>query len=144
MPVGRYSLPITVAVFGIDHFLYTDFVASLVPSWIPGALFWTYFADIALIAAAAGMIVGIQARLASLMLGIMILLWFIILHIPRAIADPHSAKGNEWASVFEVLGSTGISHAAHLEPPGPLLHTKPPRVSILRPARPPHLQSPPP
>ncbi len=109
MPVGRHFLPITVAVFGIDHFLYTDFVASLVPSWIPGALFWTYFAGIALIAAGVGMILGIQARLASLMLGIMIFLWFIILHIPRAIADPHSAKGNEWTSVFEALAFSGIA-----------------------------------
>ena len=109
MPLGRYFLPITVIVFGIDHFLYTDFVASLVPSWIPGALFWTYFAGVALIAASMGMILGIHARLASLMLGIMIFLWLLMLHIPRAIADPHSAKGNEWTSVFEALAFSGIA-----------------------------------
>jgi uncharacterized membrane protein YphA (DoxX/SURF4 family) len=109
MPIGRFFLPITVIVFGIDHFLYTGFVASLVPSWIPGAMFWTYFAGVALIAAGIGMILRIQARLASLLLGIMIFLWFIFLHIPRAIADPHSAKGNEWTSVFEALAFSGIA-----------------------------------
>jgi uncharacterized membrane protein len=109
MPIGRFFLPITVILFGIDHFLYTDFVASLVPSWIPGHIFWTYFAGVALIAAGLGMILRIQARLASLMLGIMIFLWFVFLHIPRAIADPHSAKGNEWTSVFEALAFSGIA-----------------------------------
>jgi uncharacterized membrane protein YphA (DoxX/SURF4 family) len=109
MPLGRFFLPIAVAVFGIDRFLYTDFVASLVPKWIPGALFWTYFTGVTLIAAGVGMILGIRARLASLMLGIMIFLRFLILHIPRAIADPHSLKGNQWTSVCEALAFSGIA-----------------------------------
>lgn len=109
MPLGRFFLPITVVVFGIDHFIYADFVATLVPSWIPGTLFWTYFAGIALIAAGLGMILRIQPRMASLLLGIMIFLWFILLHIPRAIADPHTGKGNEWTSVFEALAFSGIA-----------------------------------
>jgi uncharacterized membrane protein len=66
MPFGRFFLPITVAVFGIEHFLYAAFVATLVPSWIPGSYFWTYFAGVALVAAGVAMIVGIQARLAAL------------------------------------------------------------------------------
>jgi hypothetical protein len=39
----------------------------------------------------------------------MIFLWFIMLHIPRAIADPHSGNGNEWTSVFEALAFSGIA-----------------------------------
>lgn len=109
MPVGRFFLPITVAVFGFEHFIYAKFVASLVPSWIPGSYFWTYFAGVALMAAGLGMITGVQARLASLLLGIMIFLWFVFLHIPRAIADPHTLKGNEWTSVMEALAFSGIA-----------------------------------
>jgi uncharacterized membrane protein YphA (DoxX/SURF4 family) len=109
MPIGRFFLPITTIVFGIEHFVYPAFVATLVPAWIPGHLFWTYFAAVALIAAGLAMIVGIQARLASLLLGIMIFLWLVLLHIPRAIADPHSGRGNEWTSVFEALAFSGIA-----------------------------------
>jgi uncharacterized membrane protein YphA (DoxX/SURF4 family) len=109
MRLGRFFLPITVIAFGIDHFLYPDFVASLVPRWIPGPAFWTYFAAIALIAAGIAMIVKVFARWASLLLGMMIFLWFLFLHIPRAIADPHSHKGNEWTSVFEALAFSGIA-----------------------------------
>jgi uncharacterized membrane protein len=110
MPLGRFFLPITVAVFGYAHFLYKEFVALLVPRWVPGgAMFWTYFAGIALIAAGVGMILRVMPRLASLMLGIMIFLWLLMLHIPRAIADPHSGMGNEWTSVFEALAFSGIA-----------------------------------
>ncbi len=109
MRLGRFFLPITVITFGIDHFLYPEFVASLVPRWIPGPVFWTYFAAVALIAAGVAMIVNVLARWASILLGIMIFLWFLLLHIPRAIADPHSGNGNEWTSVFEALAFSGIA-----------------------------------
>jgi uncharacterized membrane protein len=110
MPFGKYFLPITVITFGIEHFIYKEFVAKLVPTWIPGGgLFWTYFAGVALILAGVAMIVNIQARLASLLLGTMIFLWFLFLHIPRAIADPHTDHGNEWTSVFEALAFSGIA-----------------------------------
>jgi hypothetical protein len=33
---------ITVVAFGIVHFLYAEFVKTLVPNSIPGHLFWTY------------------------------------------------------------------------------------------------------
>ena len=109
MPLGSLFLPVTSVAFGIDHFVYPDFVASLVPSWIPGHLFWTHFAGVALIAAGVAMIVRIQARLASFLLGAMIFLWVILLHIPRSIADPSGGKGNEWTSVFEALAFSGIA-----------------------------------
>ena len=109
VPLGRFALAITVLVFGIDHFVYTPFVAQLVPSWIPGHHFWTYFCGAALIAAGLGMIFRILPRLAAGMLGGMIFIWLLVLHIPRAMADPHSGHGNEWTSVFEALAFSGIA-----------------------------------
>jgi uncharacterized membrane protein len=109
MSFGRYFLAITVVVFGYEHFLYTDFVATLVPAWIPWHYFWTYFAAVALIVSGLAMILNVKARLAALMLGIMIFLWFVILHIPRAIADPSGGIGNETSSVFEALAFSGIA-----------------------------------
>ena len=85
------------------------FVASLVPAWIPGHAFWTYFAGTALIASGVAMITRIKARLAATMLGVMLLTWVLVLHIPRAIADPYSGIGGEWTSVFEALAESGIA-----------------------------------
>lgn len=109
IPVGKYFLAITMFLFGIAHFVYADFVQALVPVWIPPPLFWTYFGGVALVAAGVGIIGNIKRRLASLLLGIMLFTWFLILHLPRAIADPHSGNGNEWTSVFEALAFSGIA-----------------------------------
>ncbi|MGZ3765417.1 MAG: hypothetical protein ACXVA2_12180 [Mucilaginibacter sp.] len=109
IPAGKYFLAITMVVFGIEHFVYVDFVRTLVPGWIPGTLFWTYFAGVALSAAGIGILLNIQRRLAALLLGVMIFIWLIILHIPLAISDPHSGNGNQWTSVFEALIFSGIA-----------------------------------
>jgi uncharacterized membrane protein len=107
---GCFALAITCAVFGVDHFLYADFVASLVPAWIPHPIFWTYFCGAALIAAGTGMMLRIRARLASGLLGAMIFAWLLVLHIPRAISYNYAAdQGNEWTSVFEALAFSGIA-----------------------------------
>ena len=108
-PTGPYLFATTMIVFGIMHFVYPTFVVTLVPSWIPFPLFWTYFAAVALIAAGAAIVLQIQVKLAATLLGIALFLWLILLHIPRAIADPHSGNGNEWTSVFEALGFSGIA-----------------------------------
>jgi uncharacterized membrane protein YphA (DoxX/SURF4 family) len=105
---GCFALALTCGLFGYEHFLAVQFVADLVPSWIPAHVFWTYFCGSALMAAGIGMILRIQARLAALLLGSMIFIWFIVLHVPRALADPRSGKGNEWASVFESVAFAGI------------------------------------
>ncbi len=93
---------------GIEHFVYADFVATLVPSWIPGSMFWTFIAGIALIGAGAAIILRIKIRFVSTLTGIMIFLWFLVLHIPRAIADPTGHNGNECVSVFEALCFAGF------------------------------------
>jgi uncharacterized membrane protein len=114
---GCFALAITVAVFGGEHFQYVSGVADLVPSWIPGHIFWTYWSGSALIAAGLGMLLRIQARLAAGLLGTIIFIWFLVLHIPRALADPHSGNGNEWSSVFESLAFSGIAFILSLTLP---------------------------
>ena len=109
IPLGKFFVAITMLLFGIDHFLYTQFVVTLVPTWIPGSLFWTYFAGAALALSGLAIIINIKRKLAANLLGLMIFLWLIMLHIPRAVADPHSGNGNEWTSVFEALAFSGIA-----------------------------------
>jgi uncharacterized membrane protein len=109
IPYGTIFFSITMIVFGIDHFLYTAFVATLVPRWIPGPVFWTYFAAVALIGSGVAIILKIKIRLVGILLGIMLFIWFVILHIPRAVVAPYVDKGNEVTSVFEALAFSGIA-----------------------------------
>ncbi len=91
----------------IQHFVYADFVARLVPAWIPASHFWVYFTGMALIAGGVGMLVLRISRLAALMSGLMILLWVVLLHIPRALADLHDI--GETSGVFEALAMSGAA-----------------------------------
>ena len=109
VPLGGIFFSITMISFGIDHFLYTKNVATLVPAWIPNHIFWTYFAAVALIGSGIAIIVNIRLRLIATLLGTMIFLWFIFLHIPLAIAHPFAQMGNEVTSAFSALAFSGIA-----------------------------------
>lgn len=69
IPMGTIFFSVTMIAFGIDHFLYTDFVSTLVPGWIPGQIFWTYLAGAALIGSGLAILFKIQVKLISLLLG---------------------------------------------------------------------------
>jgi uncharacterized membrane protein len=95
---------------GIQHFMFSSFVATLVPKWVPGHVFWTYFAGVALIAGGIGILIPRVSRLAGVLTGIMILLWVPMLHIPRALAAPHDS--NETTAVFEALAFSASAFLA--------------------------------
>lgn len=107
IPLGRFFLAAFLILAGILHFIYVEFVAGLVPAWIPGHLFWSYFSGVALIAGGLGIIVPMTARLAASLTAMMIFLWLVSLHIPRALADLHNA--NETTAVFEAMAMTGAA-----------------------------------
>ena len=102
---GRFLFAISLLVFGIQHLMYGAFVATLIPKWIPGHLFWAYFVGVAFIAAALAIVSGKLAPLAATLLGIMFFLWVVILHAPRVVAALHNA--NEWTSLWVALAMSG-------------------------------------
>jgi uncharacterized membrane protein YphA (DoxX/SURF4 family) len=102
---GRFLFAISLLVFGIQHLMYGAFVATLIPKWIPGHLFWAYFVGVAFIAAALAIVSGKLAPLAATLLGIMFLLWVVTLHAPRVVAALHNP--NEWTSMFVALAMSG-------------------------------------
>lgn len=106
-PVGRILLALFLVVAGMQHFAYADFVTTLVPSWIPAQRYWTYFTGVALMAGGVGLVVPRTARPASAMSALMIFLWVLLLHIPRAFAGPNHA--NETAGIFEALALSGVA-----------------------------------
>ena len=104
--VGRYLIAISWVVFGVQHFLYAGFVASLVPAWIPWHLFWAYFVGVAFIAAALAIAANKMMRLTGVLLGTMFLLWVVVLHLPRVASAPHN--GDETTSLFVALAMGGV------------------------------------
>ncbi len=109
IPYGSIFFCITIVSFGITHFMYTDFVAKLVPRRMPDPEFWAYVAGVALIGSGAFIILNIRRKLIAVLMAIMIFHWFILLHLPAAIENPTGARGNELASAFDALAYSGIA-----------------------------------
>jgi uncharacterized membrane protein YphA (DoxX/SURF4 family) len=101
--LGRVTLGAFLVLCGIQHFMFADFVASLVPTWIPGAYFWTYFAGVALISGGVGLFVRRTAPWAAALSGLMVFSWVWLVHVPRI-----SSHG-EWIAPFEALAVAGLA-----------------------------------
>jgi uncharacterized membrane protein len=102
---GRLVWAFTMVIFGAQHFMYAAFIATLIPAWIPGHLFWVYFTGVGMIAAGLAIGLNVLGQLAAGMLGLMFLLWVLVLHAPRVIAQPHN--GDELSSLFVALATGG-------------------------------------
>jgi uncharacterized membrane protein len=106
---GSVLFAIPVLTFGILHFMYAKDVSTLVPAWVPYPVFWTYLAGIGLAGSGIAIITKIKTGLITTLSGTMILIWFIILHMPRVIAASFSDTGGEVTSAFLALAYSGIA-----------------------------------
>lgn len=109
IPWGRIFFATTMIMFGFDHFFYVEFISTMVPGWIPGHFFWTYVTGAALIGSGVAIVLKIKIKLVSLLLSLMIFLWFVLLHIPGAIANPAVDHGNLVLSAADALGFSGTA-----------------------------------
>lgn len=94
--IARPLFGACLIVFGTSEFVYSGFTAAMVPAWLPPSqLVWTYVTAAAQIAAGLAILTGVQARLAAMLLTLMYLIFGLIVHLPRVIADPAGAMA--WA-----------------------------------------------
>jgi uncharacterized membrane protein len=108
IPFGGAFFSVMLIGYGIDHFLYAKPISGMVPSWIPGSMFWTYFAGVALVGAGIAITFRIKLKLVGILLAAMLFSWLLILHLPRAIANPVAVHGLELTRCFVTFGFTGI------------------------------------
>lgn len=95
--------------YGIDHYLYTELVSTMVPLWIPNNIFWTYLAGTALIAAGVAIILNFRIKLTGILLATMLLLWMLIIHLPNVISHHFKIEDIEVSRVLVTFGFAGIA-----------------------------------
>ena len=98
---GKFLYGIPMVVFGIQHFMYAPFIATLIPTWLPGDYFLAYITGLALVAAGISIIFEWMNRWSSLCLGSMITLFIAILHVPAVMANPTDEY--QWTSLFQAF-----------------------------------------
>jgi uncharacterized membrane protein len=63
--IARVLYGVALIFFGAGHFAYVKQTVVLVPTWLPGSIFWAYFTGATFIVGGLAMIVGLFARLAA-------------------------------------------------------------------------------
>ena len=101
IPIGKIFFCTTIILFGCNHFVYD--ISTMVPKWLVWQTFWSYFGGAALIAAGTAILLKVFLRPVALLLALMLFLWFILLHVPGAITNPYSGRGNQIVSAFDAL-----------------------------------------
>ena len=79
---ARILFAVPMAIFGIFHFMGANDMAGMVPSFIPGGIFWVYLTGLGLILAAVAILIQKKARLACLLLAAMLIIFVLTIHLP--------------------------------------------------------------
>lgn len=88
LPLGPVFLSAALAAFAGEHFTAAASLAQIVPAFIPGRLFITYFVGVAHLAAATSFALKRYVRLSSLCLAAMFALFVLLMDLPAAVARP--------------------------------------------------------
>lgn len=83
--IGRILFAIPFALFGINHFLMTDYYVGLLTSFVPRGAYTIILVGILLIAASISIISRKYVRVSTIMLACLLLLFILTIHIPHLI-----------------------------------------------------------
>lgn len=116
-PVGRRLFGLCPVIFGLAHFGYAKFTASMVPAWLPVPLAWAYFTGVGHMTGGLALIAGVQTRLAATLLAAMYASFVVLLHLPRVIAAPDNRI--EWTMLCIAIALTGAAWNVRPKRKGP-------------------------
>jgi uncharacterized membrane protein len=84
--IARALFGVTLIPFGLAHFMYLDATTVLIPHWLPWPAAWAYATGATFIAGGLAVAVGIKGRLAATLVTLQLLLFSVIVWVPRALA----------------------------------------------------------
>jgi uncharacterized membrane protein len=106
--LGQLVFGVCSLVFGTAHFVYMNLTAPLVPKWLPPTqVFWGYATGIAFVAAGIAILTGMQARLAAILVTVMLACLGVLANGPMLLAD--HANHMNWIESAVNLAVTGAA-----------------------------------
>jgi uncharacterized membrane protein len=94
---ARLLLGAAMVVFGLSHFAYADFTASMIPPWMPARLPLAYLTGAAHVAAGTALLLGIVPVLALRLEAIMMSAFIVLVHVPAVLAQPSNRE--QWTAL---------------------------------------------
>ncbi len=92
--IGKLIFSLPFVMFGFAHFSNAGAMAGMVPSYLPLPEIWVYLTGLAHILAAVAIVINKKAKLAALLLGVMLILFALMIHFPGFINGNQSATTN--------------------------------------------------
>jgi uncharacterized membrane protein len=86
--VAQVLFGLTCVFYGLSHFIYPDYTASMVPGWLPIPLGLAYFTGAGHMAGGIGIVFGILPRLAATLEAIMMSLFGLLVWLPTFFIEP--------------------------------------------------------
>jgi hypothetical protein len=108
--LGRLAFGVCALIFGGAHFAYLSYTAQMVPKWLPPSqVFWAFGTGVGFIAAGLAFLTGLQARLAAILLTVMLAAFGLLANGPILLAD-HANHFNwtESAVNLAVVGAAWV------------------------------------
>ncbi len=103
--IGKLMFFVPMAYFGFGHLSNTNEMAEIVPDFLPMPVLWVFITGMGLVLSAVAIVVGVKARLASQLLGLMLLLFAVMIHLPAGL------QGDQ-AELFEFFENFALAGAA--------------------------------
>jgi uncharacterized membrane protein YphA (DoxX/SURF4 family) len=94
--VRTYGL--ALLIFGLSHFVYAEFTASMIPQWLPARLGLAYLTGAIHFAAGLAVLARFRTKLAATLEAGMMFSFVVLVHIPRIIEAPGSRI--EWTMLL--------------------------------------------
>ncbi len=91
---GKIIYAAPLAIFGLFHFMNAEAMAAMVPSFLPAGIVFVYLTGAALLAAAVAIILNKKQRLATMLLGVMLLIFALSVWLPMVIGGDQTAMSN--------------------------------------------------
>ena len=89
--IGRILFALPFAIFGINHFLMTDYYVGLLTSFIPLGAYTIILTGIMLIAASISIMFKKLVKISTILLAILLFIFIVTIHIPHLINDSDKA-----------------------------------------------------
>ncbi len=107
LTIGMILFGLAFIGTGLQHFIYLQFVATLVPGYIPVPVFWAALTGTAMILAGVSFILKRRANLSALLLSIMMGCFVVMIHLPKLSAAPRDI--NNWVRALQDIAILGTA-----------------------------------
>lgn len=103
--IAQLAFGVCALLFGAAHFVYMNYTAPMIPTWLPPSQeFWGYATGVFHIAAGIAILTGIQARLGALLAAAMYASFIPLVFVPVLMTEPTAFRWTELATTVALIG----------------------------------------